>query len=223
MLIIQARWVNVALQCSGFKCYSRLKVRTTTTIYIILAVWPPQDILLPQMHLDNVVFGCWALPRNQMCKRWEFLLPHNSVWECEKTSSENIYTRSHCSKHWFPVEQTAIVATSLWFTACVLSSVLSEHLFTFESNQPSIIMITGLDLGLCSIVLPFYYLCGTKGLREHFKAAHIRSAWSLRESPPRNDMSLLCTYQSQPASFCLSACYYQSVRNVTIFFKSLIQ
>lgn len=56
-----------------------------------------------------------------------------------------------------------IVATSWQFTACVLSSLLSQRrlsngAFTSDSNQPSIIMITGLDRGPCSKFRLFYDL-----------------------------------------------------------------
>lgn len=84
--------------------------------------------------------------------------------------------RSPCCKHRFCVELTAVVATSLQFTAlCAIISPLSQSLsssvFTFESNQPPIIMIMGLDPCPRSTFLLFYCCCSVLHCRssEHFQ------------------------------------------------------
>lgn len=84
--------------------------------------------------------------------------------------------RSPCCKHRFCVELTAVVATSLQFTAlCAIISPLSQSLsssvFTFDSNQPPIIMIMGLDPRPRSTFLLFYCCCSVLHWRssEHFQ------------------------------------------------------
>lgn len=148
------------------------------------------------------------------------------VQECAANSSESIYKkRSQCCKHRFSLEHTAVVATSLRFTACELSSVLFQKGFPTEFshlNQTTLLSlwlwgwILAHALHFCSCTISA--LCCTVGLGSISKQS-TSDPPEVSENPLmyRNDISLHCKYQSQPASFCLTAPYYQTVRNVSFF------